>query len=135
MVFGLFKSKVTKVAVKKRTGAGKTKKSLRGALKTRKPLRRILKPKIKARVAKEVEIGKITHYFPHVKAGVLKVKKSSLALGEEVHIKGHTTDFRQKVTSMQINGAPIKTAQKGKEIGLLVKRRVRGNDTVYKVSR
>ena len=65
-------------------------------------------------------------------AGVIKVKKP-LAVGDEVKIKGHTTDFTQKVGSMQIDRASIESAKKGDEIGLLVESRVRKGDTVYKI--
>jgi len=34
---------------------------------------------------------------------------------------------------MQIDNTPIKTAKKGDEIGLLVKKRTRAGDSVYKV--
>jgi len=53
-------------------------------------------------------------------------------VGDTLHVKGHTTDFKQKVSSMQINHVPIKTAKKGDEIGLRVKRKVRGGDSVYR---
>ncbi len=77
-------------------------------------------------------IGKVTHYFPKVKAGVIKLTQGSLALGEVIHIKGHTTDFKQKVASIQLNHVPLKRAKKGQEIGIRVKSRVRQNDRVYK---
>ncbi|MBN3038016.1 MAG: hypothetical protein JW869_01205 [Candidatus Omnitrophica bacterium] len=78
-------------------------------------------------------MGKVTHYFPRVNAGVILITDGKLGIGDTVHIKGHTTDFKQKVSSMQINNTPIKEAKKGDEIGLLVKRHVRGNDIVYKL--
>ena len=78
-------------------------------------------------------VGKVTHYFPHVKAGVILVSRGTISLGDTLQIKGHTTDFKQKVVSMQINNAPIKKAKAKDEVGLSVKSRVRHNDTVYKV--
>ena len=78
-------------------------------------------------------IGEITHFFPHVKAAVMKLKKSTLSVGDTIYIKGHTTDFEQKINSMQINHAPIQKAQKGQEIGMKVKSKVRHGDKVYKV--
>lgn len=89
--------------------------------------------KEKAQKAETVEevIGKVTHYFSHCKAAVMKLE-SPLNVGDEVHIKGHTTDFKQKITSMQIDGKPITSGKKGEEIGLLVKSKVRSTDTVYK---
>ncbi|RKY31589.1 MAG: translation elongation factor-like protein [Candidatus Omnitrophota bacterium] len=78
------------------------------------------------------EVGIITHYFPQVRAAVVKMK-APLAIGDSIKIKGHTTDFTQNVSSMQIDRVPISVAKKGQEIGLLVESRVRGNDVVYKV--
>jgi len=46
-------------------------------------------------------IGEITHFFPHVNAGVIKLQKP-LSVGEQIYIKGHTTDFKEKVESLQI---------------------------------
>lgn len=81
---------------------------------------------------KPVLLGVISHYFPHVKAAVFKVKRP-LAVGDTIEIKGHTTSFKEKVASMQIDHQPIEKARRGQEIGLLVKGRVRINDKVYRV--
>lgn len=78
-------------------------------------------------------IGEITHYFPHVKAGVIKIEKGTVETGDTVYIKGHTTAFEQKIKSMQINRAPVNQASKGQEIGIKVKGRVRRGDKVYKI--
>jgi len=87
------------------------------------------KPVIKQ---KENIIGKITHYFPKVRAAVVKLSKP-LAVGDNIKIKGHTTDFTQAVTSIQINHVPVNVAKKGDEIGILVDSRVREHDIVYKI--
>lgn len=81
---------------------------------------------------KENAIGIVTHYFPKVRAAVVKLK-GPLAIGDTVKIKGHTTDFKQTVASIQIDRVPINSAKKGQEIGFLVDSRVRRNDVVYKV--
>lgn len=78
-------------------------------------------------------IGEITHYFPHVKAAAVKLLKSGITVGDEIYIKGHTTDFKEKVRSIQLDHAPITVGKKGQEIGLFVKSRVRIGDKVYKV--
>ena len=85
-----------------------------------------------AKKPKEKAIGIVTHYFPKVRAAVVKLKVP-LAIGDTVKIKGHTTEFKQKVASLQIDRVPINTAKKGDEIGLLVDSRVRQHDVVYKV--
>lgn len=120
------KKKVVKKAIKKAVKRKVTKKA---------PVRRkVSKPKPKKTVSKkprEVPIGIITHYFPHVRAAVIKLK-APLAVGDAVKIKGHTTDFVQAISSMQIDRVPIQSAKKGAEIGLLVDSRVRQHDLVYK---
>ncbi len=79
------------------------------------------------------KIGEVTHYFPKVKAAAVKIMKSSLRIGDAIRIKGHTTDFTEKVTSLQLDRAPIEVGTKGDEIGLMVKSRARRGDDVYKI--
>ena len=73
----------------------------------------------------------MTHYFPKVRAAVIKLK-APLSIGDTIKIKGHTTDFKQAISSLQIDRVPINSAKKGQEIGLLVDSRVRQHDAVYK---
>jgi outer membrane biosynthesis protein TonB len=125
------------MAPKKKKAAPKKKKRI--SPKPRKklaPKKRKAAPK-KKKVApkKKVKlnvIGSVTHYFPHVRAAVIKLK-APLSVGEIIKIKGHTTDFTQNVTSLQMDREPIVTAKKGQEIGLQVDSRVRQHDLVYKV--
>ena len=67
------------------------------------------------------EVGVITHYFPKVDAAVVKLTKGALSVGEQIIIKGHTSDFKEKVGSIQLDHAPIQNAEQGMEIGLKVK--------------
>lgn len=90
------------------------------------------KPQEAKKPEKLDEIGVISHYFPHVKAAVIKLTKGGLKVGDTIYIKGHTTDFREPVKSLQLNRAPIEEGAKGQEIGLLVKSRVRIGDVVYR---
>jgi hypothetical protein len=125
-------------------GGGKMplkKKKRKISLKKKVVKRKVTKKRLKKRPArkkavvkkvKENIIGTVTHYFPKVRAGVIKLKKS-LSTGDTIKIKGHTTDFTQNVNSMQIDHVPINSAKKGQEIGLLVNSRVRQHDIVYKV--
>lgn len=79
------------------------------------------------------KIGEVTHYFPHVNAAAVKILKGPVKVGEEVYVKGHTTDFKEKIESMQLDHAPISEGKKGDEIGLMVKSRVRIGDSVYRI--
>jgi putative protease len=81
----------------------------------------------------EERVGRITHYFTRLGVGVVELTDGDLKIGDTIHIKGHTTDFEQKVESMQIEHKPIEHATKGQSIGLKVKEHVREHDIVYKV--
>ncbi len=80
------------------------------------------------------QIGKVTHYFPHVSAAVIKVAKGTIRQGDTLYFKGHTSDFKMAVTSMQVDHRPIAEASKGAEIGIQVPQRVREGDAVYRVA-
>jgi len=78
------------------------------------------------------KVGKVTHYFTNIKVGVVKIS-NQLKVGDKIHIKGATSDFKQIVKSMQIEADKIQIAKKGKSIGMKVNKHVRENDTVYKI--
>lgn len=80
----------------------------------------------------EKEIGIIEKYFSHVGVGVIKLS-SDIKIGDIIHIKGHTTDFSQKIESMQIEHNSITQASSGDIIGVKVKDRVRPGDKVYRI--
>jgi len=65
--------------------------------------------------------------------GVIEITEDSLKVGETIHIKGTTTDFEQKVESMQIEHENVEEAKVGQTIGLKVNEPVRENDQVYKI--
>lgn len=140
-VFGIKRQRV-----RKRKKRSLYKKSKRHHLRCpqRKQTKRIPRKKINKRSArparkkkktavKAVEVGIITHYFPHVRAAVVKLKKP-LQVGQPVWIHGKTTDFRQTVSSLQIDRKPIDHARAGQEIGLEVCREVRPQDKIYRLS-
>ncbi len=81
---------------------------------------------------KEKPLGIVTHYFGNIGVAVIKLSQP-LAAGDSVFIKGATTDFSQKVTSMQIEHEAVQKAKKGQSIGLKVNARVREGDAVFKV--
>ncbi|HEC94546.1 MAG TPA: hypothetical protein ENI45_01100 [Thermoplasmatales archaeon] len=81
----------------------------------------------------EEKIGTVEHFFTKVSVAAIRVTDGELRIGDTIHIVGATTDFTQKVESMEINRKPIEVAKPGDEIGIKVKERVREKDTVYKV--
>ena len=77
-------------------------------------------------------IGIVTHYFGNISVGIIKLK-DTLKSGDKIHIKGHTSDFKQAIASMQIEHEAVKSAKKGNVIGIKVKKHVREHDLVYKI--
>lgn len=88
----------------------------------------VKKPKIKGTL-----VGTVTHYFPHVNAAAIKIEKREIRSGDQLYFKGHTTDFEQVVTSLQIDHKPVDLGALGDEVGVQVKARVRPGDHVYKL--
>ncbi|MFC1682035.1 translation elongation factor-like protein [Nanoarchaeota archaeon] len=80
----------------------------------------------------EKEIGTVSSYFSHVGVAAIKLSKP-LKVGDTVHIKGHTTDFEQKVDGIQIERDDVAKAKKGDHIGIKVPEKVRPNDKVFLV--
>lgn len=81
----------------------------------------------------EIVIGQVTDFFARpVVAGIELT--ATLRVGDNIHIKGHTTDLELTVDSMQINNADVDQAKAGDNIGIKVNERVRRGDIVYKVT-
>jgi len=57
----------------------------------------------------------------------------TLKMDDQVHFLGATTDFEQRVTSMQLNKRFINEAFAGQQVGILVTGRVRAGDSTYRV--
>ena len=81
----------------------------------------------------EKEIGKIAHYFGHLNVGIIELN-DALNVGDKIHVKGHTTDFSQDVSSMQIEHTTVTQGKAGDAIGIKVLEKVHQNDKVYKVT-
>ncbi len=81
----------------------------------------------------EKEIGIITHYYAHIGVGIIQLN-DSLKTGDSIHIKGHTSDFNQRVDSMQIEHASVNEAKNGDIVGLRVMQKVHPHDKVYKIA-
>ncbi|MFQ6101563.1 MAG: EF-Tu/IF-2/RF-3 family GTPase [Anaerolineae bacterium] len=78
-------------------------------------------------------IGTVSHWFG--KIGVAGIELTGkLAVGDRIHILGHTTDFEQEVASMQIMHQDVSEAGPGDEVGIKTQFRVRTGDRVYKVT-
>lgn len=81
----------------------------------------------------EIKIGVVTHYFGKAMVAGIDITEGELKVGDTIHIKGHTTDFSQKIDSMQIEHQSVPVATKGQSIGIKVADHTREHDAVYKV--
>ena len=81
----------------------------------------------------EVELGRVSHYFSKIGVAAIEITQDTLCVGDTIHVKGHTSDFLQKIDSMQIDGKPVQEATVGQSIGIKVLDHAREHDLVYKV--
>ena len=85
-----------------------------------------------AKKAKEEKpVGKVFTYYSNMGVAAVDLN-GTLKVGDTILIKGATTDFEQKVSSIQIEHKKVASAKKGQSIGIKVKDKVRPNDMVYK---
>ena len=82
----------------------------------------------------EKKIGTVTHYYNHLHVAGVSITDGELHKGDVIHVIGHTSDFEQKVESMQIEHESIDIARSGDQIGLSVIEHAREHDTVYMVT-
>jgi len=81
----------------------------------------------------EIPIGAITHFYSRIYVAVLDLT-DEINNGDLVHVLGHSTDFFQRVRSMEIDHHPVETVPAGKEVALKVLQLVRKGDLVFKVT-
>jgi len=131
------KKKVVKKVVKKKAKPAKKSAPAKKAVAKKRPAP---KPGAKAPATPvtlpgEERIGLVTHYFNHLSVAIIKLETGTLRAGDTLHIKGHTSDFRQPVASMEVDHVHVDEARAGESVGLRVNEHAREHDVVYKVTR
>lgn len=79
----------------------------------------------------EKKIGTVTHYWNHLHVAGVTITNGELHTGDRIHVRGRTSDFEQKVGSMEIDHESIDIARRGDQIGLAVIEHAREHDDVY----
>ena len=79
-----------------------------------------------------MQIGQVTHYFDHINVAVLSLKEP-IKVGDTIHILGHATDFKQEVTSLQIEHKEVIEAKAGADVAMKVMQRVHPGDKVFRL--
>jgi len=81
----------------------------------------------------EEKIGEVVKFFAKPSVAAVKVIKGELHVGDTIKFYGHTTDFEEKILSMEVNNASVQKAVEGDYIGIKISDRVRPGDEVFKV--
>ena len=78
-------------------------------------------------------VGKVSHFF--AQPVVVGIEMSGvLKVGDQIRVKGHTTDFQMVIESMQIENAIVQEVKSGDSVGIKVPERAREGDTVYRIT-
>ena len=127
------KPPVTKATTRRKTAARK-KAAKKALVRRSSPKKATPTPSIPAQPAPPVErIGVVTHYYSHLSVATLRLESGTLRVGDVIHIRGHTTDFGQRVESLEVNHAPATEVGPNDDFGLKVVGNAREHDVVYKV--
>ena len=79
------------------------------------------------------QVGMVVKFFAKPSVAAIEVSGAGIKKGDALRYQGHTTDFTDTVSSMELDNKPIEEARAGDLIGIRVKDRVREGDKVYKV--
>ncbi len=90
-------------------------------------------PPVEEPAENEEAVGTVTHYYSDLGVAIIQINKDRLKTGDTIHIQGHTTDFSQKVESMEYEHRRVEDACAGQSIGVKVIDHTREHDIVYRV--
>ena len=136
------KKTVKKKVVKKKVAGKKTAKKVSPRTKPALPPKSTMVepgpppgvvPPVEEPAANEEALGTVTHYYSHLGVVVVQLNKGRLKTGDTIHVKGHSTDFTQKVESMEYEHQHVDQAGAGQSVGLKVVDHAREHDIVYLV--
>lgn len=76
-------------------------------------------------------IGQVSHYFGRPSVAAVSLKKP-LAVGDRIHIVGHTTDLVQAVGSMEVDHVAVEQVKPGDDVAIKVDDHVREGDLIFR---
>jgi putative protease len=79
-------------------------------------------------------VGTVLHYFRGPSVAVVRVTEGELAVGDRIRFHGHTTEFTEQLTSMEVDHRKVERATAGQEVAIQVTDRAREHDQVLKVT-
>jgi putative protease len=78
-------------------------------------------------------VGDVVHYYNRIGVAVLQIVEP-IRVGDMLQIVGYSTDFRQRVTSLQIEHESVEEAIPGQDVAMKVEQRVRRQDKVFRIA-
>jgi hypothetical protein len=134
------RKKAAKKAPLRRASAKKTTKTPRGTAKLApvppQPQAEAVRPTPRRpqRVPAEQRVGVVTHYYSDLSVATLQLEPgTTLRVGDVIHVLGHTTDFTQRVESLEVDQKPVLEVGPNDDFGLKVSEHAREHDVVFKV--
>jgi putative protease len=76
-------------------------------------------------------IGTVTHWFGHLSVAGVRLTEP-IAVGERIHIRGHSTDLVETVRSIEINHAKVDHAGPGDDAAVAVEGHVHEHDLIFR---
>jgi translation initiation factor IF-2 len=84
-------------------------------------------------MAAERKIGTVTDYFARIGVAAIRLTDGDLRVGDRIRVQGQTTDFTQMVDSLQVEHQAVPHAERGHEVAVKVRERVRRHDAILKL--
>ncbi len=81
----------------------------------------------------KVKVGEVFHFFAKPSVAAIRVTDAAIQVGDTLLFQGPSTNFDQKVESLEIDNAKVPEAKPGQSVGIQVRDRARPGDLVYKI--
>ena len=78
-------------------------------------------------------MGEVFHFFAKPSVAAIRVTDAAIQIGDTLQFQGPSTNFDQKIESMEIENAKVTEAKPGQSVGIQVRERARPGDIVYKI--
>lgn len=80
--------------------------------------------------SKSGKIGEVNHWYDKISVAVIKLSKA-LKVGDEVKFKRGDTEFKETISSMQLDHKSVKSGKKGDEIAVKTTQQAKEGAEVY----
>lgn len=81
-------------------------------------------------MVKNNSIGKITHWYDKISVAVIKLNET-LKVGDKIKIKHGDQEFKETVTSMELDHEPVKSGKKGQEIAIKLSQKAGESSVIF----